>query len=68
VIDRVVNERKTAQQRAEQPATLFEHEGDRKSEEYQVSDTKSISQSADADYLTARIAHDRPDILEKDAI
>lgn len=67
VTDRLIEERKTAQQRAQQPATLFDHGGDRKGGAVvQPVVNRSIEYgSTNADYLTARIARDRPDILDR---
>jgi hypothetical protein len=65
-LEAAVNERISVQQRAQQPAELGEHGGDRKSDEYQGVDNTLIERgSTNATYLTARIARDRPDILER---
>jgi len=67
MIERIIEDRRSAQAHAARPATLFDHGGDRKSEEHQVqSDNVTlIGRGNSADYLTARIARDRPDILER---
>jgi hypothetical protein len=44
---------------------LAKHGGDRKSKHYQGANNTLIRGSTNADYLTARIARDRPDILER---
>jgi len=64
VIDRIINERKTAQQRAEQPATLFDAHRPTDEERNNFDYVKDNPGGNSADYLTARIARDRPDILE----
>lgn len=65
-LDMVVKERLTAQERAQQPKTLLDNPGPPTEEEKSISsDTTNINGKRDADYLTARIARDRPDILER---
>jgi len=54
--------------RAQQPATLFDNGGDRKSEAVVQPDVirlKGQGYGTNADYLTARIARDCPDILDR---
>lgn len=63
VLRRIIHERESAQARAAVAEPLANPGGDRKSPEYQGSDTTLIGRGAD--YLTARIARDRPDILER---
>lgn len=68
-IDAIIAERKslTVQQRAEEPRPLAEHR--RPTNEERASKGDSITftkgRGTDPDYLTARIARDRPDILER---
>lgn len=51
---------------AQQPATLFDHGGDRKSEDANQDAVRTLKKGSEsADYLTARIARDRPDILDR---
>ena len=84
MIDRLIEDRKTAQARAHQSATLFDHGGDRKTvptqqqaalfDDHGADESDSAFQGAvrtlkrgseSADYLTARIARDHPDILDR---
>ncbi len=67
MIERIIEDRKTVQARAQQPATLFDHGGDRKSEAVNqgVNHTLIDLGSGKAEYDTARIARGRPDILER---
>ncbi len=69
VINRIVNERMTAQARAQQPAMLLDDRGPATEEEKSNSDyirnTVAQDGGTSANYLTARIARDRPDILER---
>ena len=53
--------------RAQQPATLFDHGGDRRSEAANQPVNHRLIEygSGNAEYDTARIARDRPDILER---
>jgi len=51
--------------RAQQPATLFDWGGDRKSDEVVQASPRSLNAGDNAEYQTARIARDRPDILER---
>jgi len=66
-LQRVIDEKIDAQQRAQRPLTLLEHGGDRISEARQGNDMTlpPTRRGDDPDYLTARIARDRPDILAK---
>jgi hypothetical protein len=63
-IDAIIAERKDAAKRAKEAVPLVEHGGDRKSDN-QVSNTNLKASKCDAEYLTARIARDNPDILER---
>lgn len=66
MLTRIINERLTAQQRAEQPATLFDaHRPTNEERRNKGSVTTLVNDDRGAEYLTARIARDRPDILEK---
>jgi hypothetical protein len=61
-IEALVRESKTPQQRAAKPKKLAEHGGDRKTDRV---DNRNLKLGGTlADYLTARIARDRPDVLE----
>ncbi len=64
-IERIIEERKTAQARAHQPATLFDV-GRPTVEEQEVINPsqRRVNYGENAEYLTARIARDRPDILD----
>ncbi len=70
-IDAIIAERKSvaAMDRAQVTTVLAESGGDRRSEvakEFQVDVVNLKTKGGnDADYLTARIARDRPDILER---
>ncbi len=63
-LDAVVKERMTAQERAKEPKELHQH-GEVGNGRVCVTNSTPVSKSIDADYLTARIARDRPDILER---
>ena len=67
-IDRLILDRMTAQARAQQPATLFDV--GRPTVEEQASNKGAVRTfiergSGNAEYDTARIARDRPDILDR---
>lgn len=67
-VDALVKEgtaRKTAEERAKSPPTLLDHGGDRVSEKVEQGNDVTLIRGNHADYLTARIARDRPDILER---
>jgi len=61
----MIAERKAAQVRATEAVPQPKPGGDRKSEQYQGANNTLIRGSTNADYLTARIARDHPDILER---
>ena len=69
MIERIIEDRKTVQARAQQPATLFDV--GRPTVEEQASNKGAVRTfiggkgSESADYLTARIASDRPDIIAR---
>jgi hypothetical protein len=50
-----------------EPATVIQNGGDRRSEQFDYNQTERVTSQggADPEYLTARIARDRPDILER---
>jgi hypothetical protein len=60
----VIAERKTAEQRATVASPQSPPGGDRKSEQFQAYNV-SLKHGNNPEYLTARIARDRPDILER---
>jgi len=69
-LQRIIDERLTTQERAQQPATLFDQ--GRPTLDKQQEASKGVVNtftgdrgSTNADYLTARIARDRPDILDR---
>ena len=61
----IVKEKISVEERAEKPKQLEAHGGDRKSEDNQPVNNSLIYGSTNADYLTARIARDHPQILEE---
>ena len=61
----MIAERKTIEARASTAVPQPKPGGDRKSAQYQGANNTLIRGSTNADYLTARIARDRPDILER---
>ncbi|MDP9355965.1 MAG: hypothetical protein M3R02_11930 [Chloroflexota bacterium] len=65
VIDRIVEERKTAQARAAEPKKLLGHGGDRTAGQVDSVNLPHTDGGTSADYLTARIARDHPAILER---
>jgi len=69
VIDRLIQDRKTAQARAQQPALLLSDSGPMTAQEREsiANDVSNrvTQRGNDATYLTARIARDRPDILDR---
>jgi len=60
----VIEERKAAQARAAAAIPQPPPGGDRRSDQYQGNNITLI-RGTNPDYLTARIARDRPDILER---
>jgi hypothetical protein len=63
-IDEIVRERKSAQALAASTKPLQQQGGIRKHNEGQVDNIKLLQGGTQSAYLTARIARDRPDILE----
>ncbi len=63
-LEAMIAERKTAEQRAAVALPQSPPGGDRKSEQYQGNNI-TLMRGTNPDYLTARIARDRPDILER---
>ena len=64
-IERIVEERISAEARAERARPLAEHGGDRKDTNGQGKNLTLTQRGESAEYLTARIARDRPDILAR---
>lgn len=66
-IDAIITERRSAEARAQAPKKLAEHRRPTADEESDkgVVNTFIERGSTNADYLTARIARDRPDILDR---
>jgi len=65
VIERIIEERKSAEARAERAVPLAEHRRPTKDETASKCAIRIFTGSDNPDYLTARIARDRPDILER---
>ncbi len=62
----LIQDRKTAQARAQQPATLFDVGRPTVEQQEEINGSvTTINGDRGATYLTARIARDRPDILER---
>jgi hypothetical protein len=64
-LNTIIEERKSAQARAQAPKPLITHGGDRTARPEQGVVNTLNRGSSNADYLTARIARDRPGILER---
>lgn len=65
VIERIIEERKSAEVRATKAVPLAEHRRPNSDERANKVDHINNNGGTGADYLTARIARDRPDILER---